>query len=723
MDRRAAFWLTWEAAGSLAPPAIAVFLPTCGPPSGVRFSGDLGGLSMRGILLTGVAALAVCGLQPGAAKAQTAVDTVVVTATRSAIKLANAPESVSIVSAAKIQETPARSLDEVLRVVPSIDLPSMTSYELFPNSNTVSMRGLGGNRALVLLDGVPLTDPFFGFVQWNFIPLADVDHVEVVRGGGAALWGNSAMGGVIGVQTKVPDQQRFVLDAAGGSYGTVRANGYAAFKVSDHFQFDVDAETLKTDGYDATAPAFRVPLTVPDRFKAQNLQTDLQFELDPTLTATLRAGYHDANQTLHTPVNQNRQVETNLSGDVVKELGGSTLTATAFHIESRFKSANSDTPPGATAGVVEYVQNFHITPATSDGGSLVWAKTSDGWLRLVEAGGDYQQLHGSDAGYIYNATPILLRTDPASGSQRFAGVFAQAEAAPIDALQVLASARYQYFQNYDGFNGAPGGGGAQPSNSTSRIDPRVSVRYNVTHIFALRAAAYEAFHAPTLNSLYRAYSNRFGIFESNASLRPETLTGGEAGFDITLPGLRAQVTYYDNDINNLLTTRPLLPAELPPGFTRGTLNINAGSARAQGAEAEIDWKITQRLSATFAYTYADSIVTSNAPDPTSVGNQLGGVPIHSGSAQLAYTGEAGWNVSGRLLWRDAFYSDNDHKLPIQSQTTVDLNAAYPIGRHFEPYVQIQNLFGEQHIADNAGNSSPQLETPFTVLVGLRVKFN
>jgi len=679
---------------------------------------------MRGILLTGVAALAMCGLQAGAASAQTAVDTVVVTATRSAIKLSNAPESVSIVSATKIQETPARSLDEVLRAVPSVNVPSMTSYELFPNSDTVSMRGLGGSRALVLLDGVPLTDPFFGFVQWNFIPLADVDHIEVVRGGGAALWGNSAMGGVIGVQTKVPDQQKFILDAAGGSFGTVRANGYAAFKVSDHFQFDVDAATTKSDGYDATAPASRVPLTVPDRFKADNYQTDLQFEIDPSLTGSLLAGYHDFNQTLHTPANQNRQVETNLSGNLVKTLGDSTLTATAFHIGSRFKAANSDTPTGGTPGVVEFAENFHITPATTDGGSLVWARTSDGWLKLLSTGADYQQLHGSDVGYIYSpaAGAPLLRTDPASGDQRFAGLFVQGEVAPIDGLRILASGRYQYFQNFDGFNGAPGGGGAQPSNSTSRIDPRVSARYDVTHIFALRAAAYEAFHAPTLNSLYRSFSNRFGIFESNASLRPETLTGGEAGFDITLPSVRAQVTYYDNNINNLLTTRPLLPAEVPPGFPKGTLNINAGSARAQGAEAEIDWKITQRLSATFAYTYADSIITSNAPDPTSVGRQLGGVPIHSGSAQLAYTGAAGWNVSGRLLWRDAFYSDNDHKLPIQSQTTVDLNASYPVGRHFEPYVQIQNLFGEQHIADDAASAAPQLETPFTVLVGLRVKY-
>lgn len=46
------------------------------------------------------------------------------------------------------------------------------------------MRGLGGIRALVLLDGVPMNDPFFGYLQWSRVPLELVKQVEIVRGGG-----------------------------------------------------------------------------------------------------------------------------------------------------------------------------------------------------------------------------------------------------------------------------------------------------------------------------------------------------------------------------------------------------------------------------------------------------------------------------------------------------------------------------------------------------------
>ena len=106
----------------------------------------------------------------------------------------------------------------------------------------------------------------------------------------------------------------------------------------------------------------------------------------------------------------------------------------------------------------------------------------------------------------------------------------------------------------------------------------------------------------------------------------------------------------------------------------------------------------------------------------SVGKQLGGVPRQSGSVQLAYTGAAGWKLSSNLYWHDKLYSDNDQTLPIESQVVVGLGASWPVSKHFEPYVQIQNLFNERNVADNPGTSAPQLETPFTAMVGLRARF-
>ena len=119
------------------------------------------------------------------------LDEVIVTATRSARALADIPASASVVTATEVQDTPAQSLDDVLRHVPGVNLPIQSGIEAHPTADNVSMRGLGGIHALVLLDGVPLNDPFFGYVQWGRIPMEAVDHIEVVRGGGSPFGATS----------------------------------------------------------------------------------------------------------------------------------------------------------------------------------------------------------------------------------------------------------------------------------------------------------------------------------------------------------------------------------------------------------------------------------------------------------------------------------------------------------------------------------------------------
>ncbi|MEI9997505.1 MAG: TonB-dependent receptor [Rhizomicrobium sp.] len=684
---------------------------------------------MANFIAAACAAAVLTAAAASAAHADTAAsngtETVVVSATRAPIRATDVPESVSVLSVADVLATPVKSLDGLLRQTPSVNLPAMASYEIFPTSDTVSMRGLGGSRALVLLDGVPLNDPFFGYVQWNQIPVADVSRVEVVRGGGATLWGNYAMGGVIDVVTRVPDRDTFSLDAAGGGYGTLRANGYAALAVSDDLRIGLDAGTLRTDGYNATAPASRVPLTVNNRFQAGNVQATADFTADPTLSGHVRAAYHETSEMLHQTANTAGQENWTLSGDLVKDFGASNLTGTFFHVYSFLRIDNAGTPAGGVTGVDQFVQNRHFTPATTDGGSLVWAMPGTDWLKLVSLGVDYQGLHGKDTGLIFatSGSGAVTRTDRALGSQRFAGVFAQAEVVPLSGLDVLGSARYQYFENYGGFDGSPGGAGVVPSTSASSFDPRLSVRYDLTPVLSLRAAGYQAFHAPPINSLYRSFSNGFTSVKSNPNLKPETLSGGEAGFDINLPELHGQVTYYYNVVNDLLATRPLTHAELPPGYTFGTFAINAGTAHAQGVEAQLDWTPLDGLDARLGYAYAKSIVIKNPADPASIGKQLGGVPRHVGSLALIYTGSSGWTLAGNMFWRSDSWSDNDHKLPVGSQFVFGLSASYPISENAEPYLQIENLFDERHIANNAGTSAPELETPFTVLAGIRLKMN
>jgi outer membrane cobalamin receptor len=143
------------------------------------------------------------------------VEAVVVTASRSERNVQELPQSVSVMSAKQIGDTPAQELDDALRLVPGIDLLGYSGEAQHPTSDSIGMRGLGGgaqgiSRALVMVDGVPINDAFFGYIQWGRIPLENIERVEVVRGGGSPLWGNYAEGGVINVITREPSARQAV---------------------------------------------------------------------------------------------------------------------------------------------------------------------------------------------------------------------------------------------------------------------------------------------------------------------------------------------------------------------------------------------------------------------------------------------------------------------------------------------------------------------------------
>jgi outer membrane receptor protein involved in Fe transport len=677
---------------------------------------------MKSLLLaTSAVLMAVPQLAHADEAAPNTVGEVIVTATRSARSLQDVPVSASVVTGAEIAQTPAKSLDDVLRRVPSVDAPIAASYQTHPTSLNVSMRGLGGIRALALLDGVPLNDPFFGYVQWNRVPLETIDRVEIVRGGGATLWGNYAMGGVINVLTKAPDRNELILQGGGGSYGTWRGDAYAGWVVSDAVKLGFEAAANHTDGFNTAPTDLRGPINVPTSFTAHNAAVTGELRPAPGLTGHFRVDYHDNNQTLGSRLAINKQRTWTYSGDLTQDLGElGAVTLTAFHDDSRFRTDNTDTPSTAQPGQAEYVQNRHTTPVHDTGASLVWAKSfAHGWLKSVTAGGDYHGVEGRDVADIFVESGQQVRTDLGSGQQRFLGAFGQVSLKPVEPLEVLASLRYQHFENFNAFDGSPGGLGHVPDQNASSVDPRVSVRWSVTPQVALRAAGYKAFRAPTLDNLYRAFATPSGIFFGNPALRPETLEGGEAGFDFNHGGLRIQITGFSNTIRDLITFAPLDFNQLPPGFFFGTRNINAGRARSRGVEAEADWTISPQWSATFGYTFADSTITQNEFDPASVGKQQGGVPRNRASASVTYTAPAGWRITPQVRWLSKSWGDNDNTLPVDEHVVVDLAASYPVTRKLEGYVQVENLFDRRYISDNSGFELPRLGTPLSAFVGLR----
>jgi iron complex outermembrane receptor protein len=147
---------------------------------------------------------------------------VVVTASKTETEVRDVPAAVSLLSGAEIIQSGATNFTEAIKTVPGVSMGSFGE-----NFNSIQLRGLPrfGNEneaVLVLLDGVPQTDAR-NSAQLLTLPIENIDHVEVVKGPNSALYGRTAIGGVVNIITEEPGaEQHFRAQFQGGQWGFVR---------------------------------------------------------------------------------------------------------------------------------------------------------------------------------------------------------------------------------------------------------------------------------------------------------------------------------------------------------------------------------------------------------------------------------------------------------------------------------------------------------------------
>lgn len=141
------------------------------------------------------------------------LDVMVVTATRSAQSLADAPAAVSVVDEKEIESKNVSRLGDALDQVPSLYLQNGAFGPSQGTSGTSSMslRGIDQSRTLILLDGQPIQDASSGKVNWRIPFIDDIERIEVVPGAFSSLYGSNAIGGVINIITKQPDKHEFSI--------------------------------------------------------------------------------------------------------------------------------------------------------------------------------------------------------------------------------------------------------------------------------------------------------------------------------------------------------------------------------------------------------------------------------------------------------------------------------------------------------------------------------
>jgi len=187
---------------------------------------------------------------------------VVVTSARVAQKLPDALPSTTVITAEDIAASPALDLPDLLRTFTSFNVAQTGPRG---SQTSVFVRGANSNQVLVLIDGAPLIRGDFGSAPWELVPLAQIDHVEVVRGNLSSLYGAQAVGGVVQIFTRHGAGTSVAF--SGGSRGTVDANASMGTRLGDAATpLDISASLsgAHTDGYSARIAAID-PTVNPDR--------------------------------------------------------------------------------------------------------------------------------------------------------------------------------------------------------------------------------------------------------------------------------------------------------------------------------------------------------------------------------------------------------------------------------------------------------------------------
>ena len=276
-------------------------------------------------LLTGLVCSAALSAQNPAAVLEddyidygAAEDELVITAGRALEYAASVPAQITVITAEEIAESGAASVVDALAAVPGARFSGGMAG---PGSEAVSMRGFGENafgRVLVLVDGRKVNNPDMSVSNWNAIPLANIERIEVLDGSASVQYGNNAAGGVINIITKKSGGRLTTLEIAGGSFVFNKFSA-AHFEPARWGNFSLSAEHTGTTGYRERQGAQTTNLTAgAGVFLSDALRldisasfADLYYQLPGGLT---RDQFSDDRAQAVNPNDEN--TERHLSGDV-----------------------------------------------------------------------------------------------------------------------------------------------------------------------------------------------------------------------------------------------------------------------------------------------------------------------------------------------------------------------------------------------------------------------
>lgn len=632
---------------------------------------------------------------------------VVVSAAREAEPARAVAATVHVMPIEAVRTSPARTVDDLIRELPGVEQPRTSSTASGPEQ-IISIRGADEGRTLVMLDNVPLNDPWGEWIQWNRAPRFQLDRVEVVEGGGSSLYGNYAMGGVIALYSQPIVKRGYHLLAAGGSRRLADFSAYAT-DVAGPLGYSLSGEYGSGGGYTLLRPDQRGPLDQESSVVRRNLRARAEYALGNGNSLFADANYFNDDRSLGTPLTapNRRQIGGGVLGARIATSKDGRLEARLYGQQQNYDSHSSVVNATRTSERPNVAQSI---PSHDLGGSLQWSRRLAMFNRFT-LGGDFREMVGRLDETVYNADGSIAGARTSGGSQRVAGAFVQGVLTPTERLRLELSGRVDGWRSFDGSKAdgtaSPAAAISYEDKSNSAFAPRIGVRYALLPALAARASWFQSFRAPTLSEQFRTFFAGPNVFLGNPALTPEHLDGWDAGLDWEpSPSFELRATVFTNQYKDLDDFVFLRPGPNTGGVTLQRQNL--GNARASGVEGEFALHLTSALTLGGSYTYDDARVVST-------GKPVNRVPLQKGSARITW--ESPDIAMMNLIYR---YEGPNHALggkEMGPYALVDLDIRRELVHGTELLFSVQNLFDRQYTANWSGPLE-SVGLPRTVRAGI-----
>ena len=581
-----------------------------------------------------------------------------------------------------------KTAPEIIARVPGIKI---RQYGGLGQLSTVSIRGSSSEQVLVLLDGVPMNTGQGGGVDFSTIPLDAVERIEVIRGGGTAVYGPDAIGGVVNIVTKPPgDRPQATAGMSFGSYDTFKAFSVVRGEVKDvglllsvtHMQSHGDFTAL-SQSYEAggeTLHEGEVFERVNNDFRTESVLAKADWKLGEQwamgLTSDLviidrgQPGMSEPDLQL---AHARQRVLGNVSTlSLVGENAPLDSVRTTLRLSTLFNRID-----------------FH-NPEPNVGYDSIDTRNSTlkllGSLRFDRA---WQWAWGES--YLTLVTEVARHAlwDEVIGEQDCYGrpsrasvsVTLQDEWVLVDKkLSLIPVLRVTHTDDFD-----------------TRISPKLGLICRPLWWLDLKGNVESSYRPPNFNELY--YPDQ-GYIRGNPELSPEEALNWDVGAGCTFDRVFAEIIYFRRDVENLISWLQAGPYTIMPQDT--------GPANFEGVEVAIESRPFRLFNVSANYTFLRAI-----SDDT--GEQLAGNPVHTvnGSLSLVHRiGEIGVDV--RYLDRIPLFNDGRAwiKERVQTDLTVRLDLAELLPRGpvsvFRRAVlafQVKNV-GDLRSADTRGFTLP-----------------